>query len=458
MERITTWNRKHVLLADALYAVIISIFFTLMAGTNDSNPGIIAYFDHTVMAFWSFVLMVPVAMRRWKPQMATLLFAGLVVVQLAFGPSMVYADLMAPWMLYSAIVYADPRNSKAFILLAVAIGALASPVIIWSADAGPILNQGVPFDGLSPLETCSGTYIYGLSGDCATTITTSSVAIFIFIAVYLFAAIIVAYWQRARRITVSMMHERNDALQAKEDEERHIAALAERARIARDMHDVVAHTLSIIIIQSDGGRYAGANNPALARQTMETIRHESERALHDMKRLLGVFGGSDHADYADVDALIDQRRVKLVVDLKPALTEEVLRERIAREIADMEPTEFFTELLRKLVPKPLVLTLVHEMDVNGKNYVSKITEEQIGRLIKTLKGFTFPLTDYAPFEYAVVTAGGVRCDEVNRYTMESLKVKGLYFAGEVLDLDANTGGYNLQIAFSTGRLAGQLKQ
>lgn len=306
MERITTWNRKHVLLADALYAVIISIFFTLMAGTNDSNPGIIAYFDHTVMAFWSFVLMVPVAMRRWKPQTATLLFAGLVVVQLAFGPSMVYADLMAPWMLYSAIVYADPRNSKAFIVLAVAIGALASPVIIWSADAGPILNQGVSFDGLSPLETCSGTYIYGLSGDCATTITTSSVAIFIFIAVYLFAAIIVAYWQRARRITVSMMHECNDALQAKEDEERHIAALAERARIARDMHDVVAHTLSIIIIQSDGGRYAGANNPALARQTMETIRHESERALHDMKRLLGVFGGSDHADYADVDALIDQ--------------------------------------------------------------------------------------------------------------------------------------------------------
>ena len=306
MERITTWNRKHVLLADALYAVIISIFFTLMAGTNDSNPGIIAYFDHTVMAFWSFVLMVPVAMRRWKPQMATLLFAGLVVVQLAFGPSMVYADLMAPWMLYSAIVYADPRNSKAFIVLAVAIGALASPVIIWSADAGPILNQGVSFDGLSPLETCSGTYIYGLSGDCATTIATSSVAIFIFIAVYLFAAIIVAYWQRARRITVSMMHERNDALQAKEDEERHIAALAERARIARDMHDVVAHTLSTIIIQSDGGRYAGANNPALARQTMETIRHESEHALHDMKRLLGVFGGSDHADYADVDALIDQ--------------------------------------------------------------------------------------------------------------------------------------------------------
>ena len=93
-----------------------------------------------------------------------------------------------------------------------------------------------------------------------------------------------------------------------------------------------------------------------------------------------------------------------------------------------------------------------------ENYIRKITPEQIERLVKLLKGMVFPISDYAPFEYAVVTAGGVSCEDVNRYTMESLKVKGLYFAGEVLDLDANTGGYNLQIAFSTGRLAGMLKQ
>ena len=159
-----------------------------------------------------------------------------------------------------------------------------------------------------------------------------------------------------------------------------------------------------------------------------------------------------------VDALIDGRRVKLVVDLKPALTEEILHERIAREIAGMEPTEFFGELLRKLVPKPLVMPLAQELDIHSKNYVGKLTEEEITRLIKTLKGFTFPITDYAPFEYAIVTAGGVSCAEVNPYTMESLKIRGLYFAGEVLDLDANTGGYNLQIAFSTGRLAGLLKK
>ena len=159
-----------------------------------------------------------------------------------------------------------------------------------------------------------------------------------------------------------------------------------------------------------------------------------------------------------VDALIDGRRVKLTLDLKPALTEEVLRDRIARELAELEPTEFFGELLRKLVPKPLVMPLAQEMDIHSKCYVGKLTEEQITRLVRTLKGLTFPITDYAPFEYAVTTAGGVRCDEVNPYTMESLKVRGLYFAGEVLDLDANTGGYNLQIAFSTGRLAGMLKK
>ena len=159
-----------------------------------------------------------------------------------------------------------------------------------------------------------------------------------------------------------------------------------------------------------------------------------------------------------VDALIEEKKVKLVVDMKPALTEEILFERIKREITEMQPDEFFSELLRKLVPKHFVIPIAHELDIHSKNYIRKVTDTEIHRLIKVLKGMVFPITDYAPFEYAVVTAGGVKCDEVNKYTMESLKVKGLYFAGEVLDLDANTGGYNMQIAFSTGRLAGMLKK
>ncbi len=159
-----------------------------------------------------------------------------------------------------------------------------------------------------------------------------------------------------------------------------------------------------------------------------------------------------------VDALLEEKSVKIELDLKPALTEDVLRERIKREVAEMRPEDFFAELVRRLVPKPLVVPICKELDVHSRLYISKVSEKEFERLIKVLKGWSFPISDYAPFEYAVVTAGGVSCSEVNEYTMESLKIKGMYFAGEVLDVDANTGGYNLQIAFSTGHLAGLLKK
>ena len=159
-----------------------------------------------------------------------------------------------------------------------------------------------------------------------------------------------------------------------------------------------------------------------------------------------------------VDALLEEKSVKIELDLKPALTEEILRERIKREVAEMRPEDFFAELVRRLVPKPLVVPICKELDVHSRLYISKVSDKEFERLIKVLKGWSFPISDYAPFQYAVVTAGGVSCSEVNEYTMESLKINGMYFAGEVLDVDANTGGYNLQIAFSTGHLAGLLKK
>lgn len=159
-----------------------------------------------------------------------------------------------------------------------------------------------------------------------------------------------------------------------------------------------------------------------------------------------------------VDALIDGKKVKLELDLKPALTEDILQERIRREVESMKPDELFAELVRRLAPKPLIVPICQEIDVHSKLYISKVKPEEFQRLIKVLKGWSFPIVDYASFDHSIVTAGGVRCDEVNEYTMESKKVKGLYFAGEVLDIDANTGGYNLQIAFSTGHLAGMLKK
>jgi predicted Rossmann fold flavoprotein len=160
---------------------------------------------------------------------------------------------------------------------------------------------------------------------------------------------------------------------------------------------------------------------------------------------------------AAVDAVIDEKKVEIALDLKPALTEEILRARIDRELADLPPQSFAIELLRKMLPRNLVYFVADSAGIHPKTYASKLSAEQIGRIIAAMKHVVFPVVDYGPWEQAIVTAGGVSMDEVDPTTMQSRIVKGLYFAGEVLDLDADTGGYNLQIAFSTGRLASQLK-
>lgn len=303
------------LAVDSVAALLAALAFGLLFGTSVGNmPGVLFSYDIGPMAAWSVALALPLAIRRVRPQTAALVFAGLTVIQLVVGPAMVPSDFLSLVMLYSVIVYGDPRNTTAFIVLASAVGALAGPAMAWALDLGPFFDPYITPDEYAQalpgsIPDCRAVYAGGgFTGSCAQTLLQESAIYLAAIAACLAAVVIAAFWQRARLITIRMMQERNEALEASEAEERRIAALAERARIARDMHDVVAHTLSIIIVQSDGGRYAGAHDPAVARQTMETIRHESERALHDMKRLFGVFGGSSHADYADIDALVDQAR------------------------------------------------------------------------------------------------------------------------------------------------------
>ncbi|MBW3077621.1 sensor histidine kinase [Bifidobacterium sp. 81T8] len=303
------------LVMDSIIAVLAALGFALLFGVTASNmPGVLFSYETGPMTVWSVVLALPLAIRRTRPQTAALTFASLSALQLIVGPAMVPSDFLALAMLYSVIVYGDPRNTKAFIVLASAIGVLAGAVIAWAALVGPYFAPYMrPTDissvDLNEMPECWLVYADGrFTGQCAQNLMQQTAIYVVAILSCIVATAIAAFWQRARLITIRMMQERNDALEAGEAEERRIAALAERARIARDMHDVVAHTLSIIIVQSDGGRYAGAHDPAVARHTMETIRHESERALHDMKRLFGVFGGPDHADYADIDALVDQAR------------------------------------------------------------------------------------------------------------------------------------------------------
>lgn len=150
----------------------------------------------------------------------------------------------------------------------------------------------------------------------------------------------------------------------------------------------------------------------------------------------------------------DLNNLTFYIDLKPALNNETLSNRLLREFKDNN-TKILFSVMRSLLPKTLIDVVLLQAGVSGYKNCSEITVDERARLIKSLKGLKFQPKKLRPIEEAIITAGGVCVKEINPKTMESKFVKGLFFAGEVLDVDAVTGGYNLQIAFSTGYIAGK---
>lgn len=316
-QRLLSWMHGHVFAGDLIITLAIGVLLFGVTGSITYNPGLLFDLKPSTQMAWEAAMLIPLLIRRWWPQTGALLCVALTLAHLIFGPCLLGADILALFMLYSVIVYGNPKNTKAFIILALTIGLLASALIAWTMTNGPLLTGGKvhtwsswngpnPNDIMVTEDTLGSIYTGTSMSKVADMMAQYMLVLTPIFEVCIISTVIVAFWQRARLATIRMMRERNEAIAARDQNERDIAALAERARIARDMHDVVAHTLSIIIVQSDGGRYAGTHDPAVARNTMETIRHESERALHDMQRLLGVFGGSPHADYNDIGNLVEQ--------------------------------------------------------------------------------------------------------------------------------------------------------
>lgn len=148
----------------------------------------------------------------------------------------------------------------------------------------------------------------------------------------------------------------------------------------------------------------------------------------------------------------DLNGAQIVLDLKPALSEEKLDKRIIREIEDNSSLNL-EELLRKLLPSPLVSYFTQRLQFDGKIKVRNLSKEQRLIIVHFLKNLTFSIDKLDKVERAIVTSGGVSVKEINPKTMESKLQNGLYFVGEVLDVDALTGGYNMQIAFCTAYCA-----
>ena len=149
---------------------------------------------------------------------------------------------------------------------------------------------------------------------------------------------------------------------------------------------------------------------------------------------------------------IKEHPLKLVIDLKPALSHEQLDERILRDF-DEEKNKAFKNSLDKLLPKKMIPVIVRLSDIDGNKKVNEITKQERQRLVSLIKGLELTITGLRGFNEAIITQGGINVREINPTTMESKLVKNLYFAGEVLDVDALTGGFNLQIAWSTGYAA-----
>lgn len=141
------------------------------------------------------------------------------------------------------------------------------------------------------------------------------------------------------------------------------------------------------------------------------------------------------------------------IDLKPALDMQTLDRRILRDF-EKYSNRILSNALGDLLPAKMIPVIIRLSGISPDKKVHSVTREERGILVSLLKGFPVSVTAFRPVDEAIVTAGGVKTDEVNPRTMESKLVSGLYFAGEVLDLDAYTGGFNLQIAWSTGYVAG----
>ena len=156
-------------------------------------------------------------------------------------------------------------------------------------------------------------------------------------------------------------------------------------------------------------------------------------------------------------AIMGNKNIKgyrLCIDLKPALDEEKLDERILRDFAEQK-NKSLKNSLNKLFPAKLIDEVIYQSKIDPEKKVNLLTKEERQRLVHATKNLEYVISSTRGFNEAIITKGGVEVSQINPKTMESKKIKGLFFAGEVLDLDAFTGGYNLQIAWSTGYAAGE---
>lgn len=220
-------------------------------------------------------------------------------------------------------------------------------------------------------------------------------------------------------------------------------------------HSIVPLKPALVGIELKGNDFVGLQGVSLKNVQLKAIIND-KTIYTDFGEMLFTHFGVSGPIVLSCSSVINSKelsKIDLCIDLKPALDVATLEQRLIREFKENNTKELYT-VMRGLLPKALIEVVLKQAGVRANKNCSEITVKERSSIIFALKGLKFSVKRLRPIEEAVVTSGGVNVNEINPKTMESKLVKGLFFAGEVLDVDAFTGGFNLQLAFSTGRVAG----
>lgn len=228
-------------------------------------------------------------------------------------------------------------------------------------------------------------------------------------------------------------------------------------RMARDLgHEIVPPCGSLVPLVSGDDACRRMQGLALKNVELTALNGKNKVQFRDFGELLFTHFGVSGPLVLSASAHLrhwDREQYRLSIDLKPALDREKLEARILRDLGE-NPNRDFEKILAGLVPHSMVPVILERLEIPAGLKANSVTRAQRRALEEMLKGFTVSVTGPRPVAEAIVTSGGVKVNQVQPSTMESKLTPGLYFAGEILDVDAYTGGFNLQIAWSTGHLAG----
>ena len=230
-------------------------------------------------------------------------------------------------------------------------------------------------------------------------------------------------------------------------------------RLAQEVgHTIVPTRPSLAPLETVEHWPSEAQGLSLRNVTLTVLSPTGKKIHHELGELLfthfGVSGPLALTASRHIDDQPASGRSTLVIDLKPGLTEEALDARILRDLTKYHRREFFNAL-DDLLPRSLIPIIIHQAEIPPATWAHDVTRAQRLRLTHLLKHLTLTVKKIRPIAEAIITAGGVNTREIDPRTLQSRLLPGLYFAGELIDVDAYTGGFNLQIAWSIGHLAGE---